>query len=76
MTKGQAKTCEILDKAITSAPGTIVSWDDILEGVRGAGCVVRNWLRIRDVLQMYMDDGLIRRTKNIHVEEYEVVANG
>lgn len=55
------KTCEGKKK---------VSWEQIVDAVKESGMVIKNWMKVRNVLQWFINNGRLVRTTDIHVEEY------
>lgn len=51
----------------------VISWRQIMEYVE-AECKVRKngWMAVRGALQQLIDNGLLVRTEDVRVEEYEV----
>jgi len=79
MTKAQNQTFTILDQFV--AEGKTFSWSAVSDAVKEAGCSVKNWMNIRAVLQVFINEGQIIRTTaikpfdvaTVHVEEYAVL---
>lgn len=64
----QDTTHRVLDALITA--DSPFSWEQLMEGVKAAGADVTNWMEVRGVLQQYRNEGLIKRSKDLTVEEY------
>lgn len=47
-----------------------ISWEQIVEAIKSTGVPVKNWLRVRDVLQHFIYSGKLTRTNNLMVEVY------
>ena len=79
MTKAQNKAFDILDQFV--AEGKTFSWSAVSDAVKETKFVVKNWMTIRAVLQVFIDEGQIIRTTaikpfdvaTVHVEEYAVL---
>ena len=57
------KTCEGKKK---------VSWEQIVKAVNESGMVIKNWMKVRNVLQWFINNGRLSRTSDVRVEEYAV----
>jgi hypothetical protein len=55
------KTCEGKKK---------VSWEQIVEAVKESGMVIKNWMKVRNVLQWFINHQRLTRTSDLRVEEY------
>ena len=51
---------------------TKISWNEIVQEVQDAGLVIKNWLKVRGVLQYFINHGRLVRTSDLRVEEYIV----
>jgi len=69
MTKGQNKAIEFIEKFIDSDSSSF-TWEVLSKAVKDSGAKVSNWMTIRGVLQWFINEGLIKRTRNSHREEY------
>lgn len=49
-----------------------VSWNQITEAVKESDMVIKNWMKVRNVLQWFIINGCLVRTDDLHVEEYRV----
>lgn len=56
----------------TASGKKIVSWQQIVDAVKESGMVIKNWMTVRNVLQWFINDRVLIRTSDLHVEEYEV----
>lgn len=59
-----------IDKLRSANVGKIVSWDQIMAAVTGAGMTIKNWMTARGVLQYMINNDLMTRVADVHVEEY------
>ena len=75
MTKGQNEAFVIIFKHCQQNQGTI-AWGTIVQQIKNAKCKVSNWLTVRDILQWFLNENFIKRTANLHVEEYLVTNAG
>ena len=50
--------------------GEKTSWKCIVDYVKSCGWEVDNWLHVRGSLQILIDNKLVKRTNNVHKEEY------
>ncbi len=55
------KTCEGKKK---------VSWEQIVAAVKESGMVIKNWMKVRNVLQWFINNERLVRSSDLHVEEY------
>jgi len=55
-------------------PAEPISWSEIVSFLKGR-VRVDNWLDVRGVLQLMLDDDLIRRTTDLHKELYYKVGS-
>ena len=69
MTKGQNKAAQFIEQFVESNDSKF-TWDQLADEVEASGATVKNWLTIRGVLQWFINEGLIQRTKDLHAEEY------
>ena len=69
MTKGQNKTVEFIEQFVESNDSKF-TWQELVNEIEASGATVKNWLSIRSVLQWFINEGLIERTKDVHSEEY------
>ena len=50
------------------------SWEDVGVAVNAANIKVKNWLKVRGVMQrFFINTGRIKRTNDVFVEEYKVL---
>lgn len=49
-----------------------VSWQEIVADVKGTGMVIKNWMKVRNVLQWFISNDRLVRTDDLRVEEYKV----
>lgn len=78
MTKGQNIASDFIAAFIKGSellknPRKSFNWKDIVHAVEWQNCKVKNWMTIRGILQWYINEGLIERTDDVHVEEYQKV---
>lgn len=69
MTKGQNKAIDFIEEFIDSESSSF-TWEELSKAVKDSGAKVSNWMTIRGVLQWFINEGLIKRTRNSHREEY------
>ena len=69
MTKAQKFTADLIEGYIKE--GRSFQWRDISDQVK-AKFTVKNWLTIRAVLQSFINEEKITRTRDVSVEEYVV----
>lgn len=48
-------------------------WNEAVELVQAMSIKVSNWLKVRGVMQFFINKGHIKRTDDIFVEEYKVI---
>ena len=48
-------------------------WEDVVAAVEKDKIKVKNWLKVRGVMQYFINIGRIVRTKDVMVEEYIVL---
>ena len=61
-----------LDRLIK--PGQETAWKTIVSSV-SSEIPIKNWLKVRGVLQYMINEGMIERTDSVHVEHYIRVKN-
>ena len=49
-----------------------VSWQEIVADVKATGMVIKNWMKVRNVLQAFVNNQRLSRAKDVMVEEYQV----
>ena len=49
-----------------------VSWEQIVNAVKESGMVIKNWMKVRNVLQWFISNNCLTRTSDLRVEEYAV----
>jgi hypothetical protein len=52
---------------------TKFSWHDVVQAMNENGVKVKNWLKVRGLLQERINLGMIKRTRSVKVEEYRVL---
>jgi hypothetical protein len=58
-------------QAIQSAfKNGLCEWDDIINSVNQAKIPVKNWMDVRGVLQWMINQKMVVRIKNVHIEQY------
>lgn len=62
----------VMESLINANVGKRISWKMISAAMTDAGMVVKNWMTVRAVLQGAINMGLLERTADLRVEEYEV----
>ena len=66
----QHKVLAILQAIIVDETGTeATSWQEIVKVV-GAEIKVKNWLDVRGIIQYMLNNKMIARVNNVHVEAY------
>lgn len=78
---GSGDLAYVMSKAIkakTDAGGTVISWKDLADAVRGAGIASRlqNWMPVRNYLQGFINAGLLKRVPDPTKEEYLISLPG
>lgn len=63
----------VLSKLADEKKGKKISWGQMKESINQAGMKVANWMTVRGVLQFMLNEGILKRTEDVHVEEYEVL---
>lgn len=48
----------------------LCEWDDIINSVNQAKIPVKNWMDVRGVLQWMINQKMVVRIKNVHIEQY------
>lgn len=71
MTKAQEFTFDLIEKHI--AENKAFTWGNISDAVKSDGLVVKNWMTIRSVLQVFLNERSIQRTDDVSVEEYRIL---
>ncbi len=60
----------IIEDLVKNSTGN-VQWKEIVEAVNSdTSFEVDNWMKVRGVLQLLIDDGVCTRTDDLRVEEY------
>ncbi len=59
--------CEIVNQS-----GKSFNIDDFFSEVKKVA-TVKNWMDVRSVLQLFIDDKIIERTQDLRVEEYKIL---
>ncbi len=49
-----------------------VSWEQVVSAVKESGMVIKNWMKVRNVLQWFISNSRLVRTTDLRVEEYLV----
>jgi hypothetical protein len=71
MTNAQKATFDFIDSKVEGEAITL-SWDEILVAIRSQKFRIRNWMAVRNVLQVYLNEGTLVRTSDLTVEVYEI----
>lgn len=58
----------VFDKLIAERDS--FDWNTVLREVRAAQIPVKNWLKVRAVLQWFINEGIIQRTDSVTEERY------
>jgi hypothetical protein len=48
------------------------SWETVVKEIKTANIPVKNWMRVRRLMQELIADGTISRIDSVYVEEYRV----
>jgi hypothetical protein len=59
---------EVLNNVCIS--GKTVSFLQMMDAINASGMKIKNWLKVRGVLQYMINNNMISRTSDLHVEEY------
>ena len=59
---------EVLNSVCIS--GETVSFLQMMDAVNASGMKIKNWLKVRGVLQYMINNNMLSRTSDLHVEEY------
>jgi uncharacterized protein (DUF1697 family) len=68
MTKGQNAAIDYIQHFLDSSETTF-SWSDLRDYVKDHA-KVKNWMTIRGILQMAINRKYVKRTDDLHIEEY------
>ena len=68
MTKGQNAAVDYIQHFLDSSETTF-SWSDLRDYVKDHA-KVKNWMTIREILQMAINRQYVKRTDNLHTEQY------
>ena len=68
MTKEQDAAVDYIQHFLNSNKSTF-SWSNLRDYVKHHA-KVKNWMTIREILQMAINRGYVKRTDNLHIEEY------
>lgn len=68
MTKGQNAAVDYIQHFLNSNQTTF-SWSDLRDYVK-RNARVKNWMTIREILQMAINREYVKRTDNLSVEQY------
>lgn len=60
LTRGQAVAWDILQE-LADRKRESIEWTAFVEEIRGSGATVKNWMTIRSILQIFLNEGLIER---------------
>lgn len=63
----------VLSKLAEDNKGKKVAWSQMVQAVNQSGMKIQNWLTVRNVLQFMINEGMVKRTSDVHVEEYDVL---
>ena len=50
--------------------GKTVSFLQMMDAINASNMKIKNWLKVRGVLQYMINNNMISRTSDLHVEEY------
>ena len=68
--KKKTKILDLLEKIAENSVGN-VTWKTIFDGI-SISMSIDNWMVVRDVLQILIDNGVYTRTKDVYIEEYVI----
>jgi len=68
MTKGQNAAVDYIQHFLNSNQTTF-SWSDLRDYVK-RNARVKNWMTIREILQMAINREYVKRTDNLSIEQY------
>ena len=60
LTRGQAVAWDILQE-LAERKRESLDWGALVEEIRESGATVKNWMTIRSILQIFLNEGLIER---------------
>lgn len=63
----------VLFYLVENNKGKNVSWKQMVAAVNQSGMKIANWMSVRNVLQFMINEKMVKRTADIHVEEFEVL---
>ncbi len=69
MTKAQTIAANYIENFLNQG-GKSFNWDDLINSVKASNVKVKNWMSIRSILQAYISEGFIKRSDNLHNEDY------
>lgn len=49
------------------------TWGEIVKSVEDAKIPIKNWMVVRGVLQWMLNEKMIVRIKDVHIEQYSIV---
>jgi len=73
MTKAQEHAQSIIEGLLDGEVSKLEWRKDFVEPIKATKIRVRNWLNIRGVIQWYINEGYIVRTKDVRKEEWVAV---
>jgi len=69
MNKAQTVTATYIEDFLDQG-GKSFNWDDLMNSVKASNVKVKNWMTVRSILQAYISEGFIKRSDNLHNEDY------
>ena len=69
MTKAQTIASSYIKNFLNEGEKSF-NWSDLMNSVKSSNVKVNNWMSIRAILQSYVSGGFIKRSDNLHNEEY------
>jgi len=69
MTKAQNTAANYIENFLNEGRKSF-NWDDLMNSVKASNVKVKNWMTIRSILQAYLNEGFIKRSDNLHNEDY------
>jgi hypothetical protein len=60
----------VLSKLVEESKGKFLTWSQFVAAINKSGMQITNWLKVRGVLQFMINENMIERRQDIHVEEY------
>lgn len=75
MTKAQHTAFIVLFEYCSKNKGNF-EWREIVDTLTNKKCRVKNWLKVRNILQFFINEDFIKRTNDLRVEQYKVTDKG